>query len=359
MTTLLVRKTSHAFLLLLLCLHFIAFVANAEAQWQRRRQRNRRQRLPYAMTEEPSDGYDDDDAESNDVTPYQQRSSYRRSNARRRQFDVDDANYQQLNNRQLTTSGSQQLTRRQLRKEQQRLPKQARGQMRSGEMQMDGNKCHIWVPTEVVDKYPYAQRIQQDQRNQQQKIQVCCAGYAPMRWRGNTICKPVCDNCRNGHCVAPNECECFDNFVANDNGDCVFTCPLGCLNGRCFLDGTCQCDPGYKLDETRKFCRPICSSGCGMNPRHNCTEPEVCGCAKGYQLTDEGCQPVCDPDCGEGGECREPNECYCAPGYELKEGVCQRECYQKCDNGICYSINRCICNPGFTYHERSTQCVPN
>lgn len=181
---------------------------------------------------------------------------------------------------------------------------------------------------EVVDKYPYALRIQLDQRNQQQKIEVCCPGYAPMRWRGSTICKPVCDNCRNGRCVAPNECECFDSFVANDNGDCVFSCPLGCLNGRCFLDGTCQCDPGFKLDETRKFCRPICSNGCGINPRHNCTEPEVCGCAKGYQLTDDGCIPVCDPDCGEGGECREPNECYCTPGYELKDGVCQRECYQ-------------------------------
>lgn len=180
----------------------------------------------------------------------------------------------------------------------------------------------------MLNKYPYAQRIQLDQRNQQQKLLVCCAGYTAFRWRGNTLCRPLCENCRNGRCIAPNVCECFDNFVSTDNGDCVFSCPLGCLNGRCFLDGTCQCDAGFKLDETRKFCRPICSNGCGMNPRHNCTEPEVCGCAKGYQLTNDGCVPACDPDCGEGGECRESNQCDCRPGYELKDGVCQRECYQ-------------------------------
>ncbi|XP_067625169.1 fibrillin-2 [Eurosta solidaginis] len=330
---------------LLLCLQFIAVFAKAETQ-----QHNRRQRQPYIVADRADDA-------SNEVNPHQ-RSSYRRGDARHSQLNVEDENYH-YNKRLLTTSDTQQLTRRQLRKKQQQLQKQARGQARSDEMQADGNKCQIWVPIEVVDKYPYAQRIQLDQRNKQQKIQICCAGYAPMRWRGNTICNPVCENCRNGRCIAPNECECFNNFAANDNGDCVFTCPLGCLNGRCFLDGTCQCHPGFKLDETRKFCRPICSRGCGINPRINCTEPEVCSCAKGYQLTDEGCQPTCDPDCGEGGECRELNECYCAPGYKLKDGVCQRECYQKCDNGICYSTNRCICKHGFTYHERSTQCVPN
>ncbi|XP_053959571.1 epidermal growth factor-like protein [Anastrepha ludens] len=335
MTTNLALKPFTFCVLLLLYLHFVVIIVKAEPQ------QHRRQRQSYAVAD-AVDPADIDD-ESNEVPP-NQRFSQRRRNGR--QPHVDDANYQ-FNNRQLATSGSLQLTPRQHRKQQQQQQKQ------------DGNKCSIWVPAELVQKYPYAERIQLDQRNQQQKIEVCCTGYTPMRWRGNTICRPVCENCRNGRCVAPNECECFENFTATDNGDCVFTCPVSCLNGRCFLDGTCQCDPGFKLDETRKFCRPICSSGCGMNPRHNCTEPEVCGCAKGYQLTDDGCQPVCEPGCGEGGECREPNECDCAPGYELKDGVCQRECYQKCDNGICYSNNRCICNPGYTYHERSTQCVPN
>ncbi|KAH8400636.1 hypothetical protein KR222_009187 [Zaprionus bogoriensis] len=218
------------------------------------------------------------------------------------------------------------------------------------------HKCRIWVPPEVVDKYPDRNFIQTDVANKLSSIEICCTGYRTLRLKGVTLCLPIC-GCANGGCRVPGECDCYEGFVKSDNGDCVFACPLGCLNGRCFLDGSCQCDPGYTLDETRRFCRPICSGGCGSNPRHNCSEPEVCSCAKGYQLTDNGCQPSCDPDCGVGGICQENNECNCGPGYTLKDGVCQADCYQKCDNGICVSRNRCICDPGYTYHEQSTMCV--
>ncbi|KAM8715226.1 hypothetical protein ACLKA7_002298 [Drosophila subpalustris] len=219
------------------------------------------------------------------------------------------------------------------------------------------HKCRIWVPPEVMSKYPLANFIQNDVTNKLSYIEICCTGYTPTRLRGVTVCRPIC-GCQNGVCRVPGECDCYEGFVKNDNGDCVFACPLGCLNGRCFLDGSCQCDPGYTLDETRRFCRPICSSGCDNNPTHNCTEPEVCSCAKGYQLKSVGCRPVCDPDCGIGGICRENNECDCGPGYMLKDGICQTDCYQKCNNGVCVSRNRCICDPGFTYHEQSTICVP-
>ncbi|EDW11894.1 tenascin [Drosophila mojavensis] len=221
----------------------------------------------------------------------------------------------------------------------------------------DQHKCRIWVPSEAVSKYPLASLIQTDVANKLTSIEVCCTGYTPTRLMGVTVCRPIC-SCQNGGCRVPGECDCYEGFVRNDNGDCVFACPIGCQNGRCYLDGSCQCDMGYMLDETRRFCRPICSTGCGNNPRHNCTEPEVCSCAKGYQLTNEGCQPVCDPDCGIGGICRDNNECDCGPGYTLKDGVCQSDCYQKCYNGVCVSRNRCICDPGFTYHEQSTMCVP-
>uniref|UniRef100_A0A1A9VXB7 EGF-like domain-containing protein n=1 Tax=Glossina austeni TaxID=7395 RepID=A0A1A9VXB7_GLOAU len=220
------------------------------------------------------------------------------------------------------------------------------------------HKCRIHIPNEAISKYPWANIVQSDKANQLILIEICCAGYGPIRWRGNTLCRPLCENCRNGLCVQPGVCQCYDEFVRNENGDCVFACPLGCLNGRCYLDGSCQCDPGYKLDETRKYCRPICSGGCGTNALHNCTEPEVCNCIKGYKLSDNDCQPVCQPECGIGGICRKPNVCDCLPGYTLKDGICQAVCYQKCENGICYSRNRCICKPGYTYHERSTQCIP-
>ncbi|XP_043861576.1 tenascin isoform X2 [Drosophila santomea] len=210
---------------------------------------------------------------------------------------------------------------------------------------------------DTVEKYQYPSVIQTDQANRLSLIEVCCTGYSASRLMGVTVCRAQC-GCQNGSCKIPGECECYDGFVRNDNGDCVFACPLGCQNGQCYLDGSCQCDPGYKLDETRRFCRPICSSGCGSSPRHNCTEPEVCGCSKGYQLTDDGCQPVCEPDCGIGGLCKDNNLCDCAPGYNLRDGVCQADCYQKCNNGVCVSRNRCICDPGYAYHEQSTMCVP-
>lgn len=179
-----------------------------------------------------------------------------------------------------------------------------------------------------MDKYPDAERKQENKHAGSVYIEVCCKGYTAMRWRGKTLCRPVCDNCQNGRCIAPNVCECYDEYVANDNGDCVFTCPMGCLNGRCYLDGSCECDPGYKLDESRKFCRPICSKGCGTSGLHNCTEPEVCGCIKGYFLTDNDCQPVCQPECGIEGTCVGPNKCECTKGFKLKDGVCQADCYQ-------------------------------
>lgn len=181
---------------------------------------------------------------------------------------------------------------------------------------------------DALDKYPDAEKKQVNKITGSVYIEICCKGYAAMRWRGKTLCRPVCDNCQNGRCIAPDVCECYDEYVANDNGDCVFTCPLGCLNGRCYLDGSCECDPGYKLDASHKFCRPICSKGCGSNILHNCTEPEVCGCVKGYILTDNDCQPVCQYDCGSGGICRQPDTCECNPGFDLKDGVCQADCYQ-------------------------------
>lgn len=162
-------------------------------------------------------------------------------------------------------------------------------------------------------------------------VKVCCPGYGLLRWRGERLCIPVCENCRNGQCVAPNVCECYDEFVRNDSDDCVFACPVGCLNGRCYLDGSCECDPGYKLDETRQYCRPICSKGCGIDPRHNCTAPEVCGCIKGFTLTADGCTPVCEPECGPGGKCQVEGltrKCVCNQGYRWQDGVCQSDCYQ-------------------------------
>lgn len=137
MTTVFTSKQFSLCCFVLLCLHFIVIVSNAESQQHHHRQ----QRQPYGG--DTVDSQDADDA-TNDVSPYQ-RSSYRGRDTARRQFNENDVNYQ-FGNRQLATSGAEQLSRRQLRKQQQRLEKLARNQVPSIEMTSEGNKCHIWVP---------------------------------------------------------------------------------------------------------------------------------------------------------------------------------------------------------------------
>lgn len=147
--------------------------------------------------------------------------------------------------------------------------------------------------SEELKEYKWPAIIQALEDKDSYHIEICCPDYGPIRYMGNTLCRPFCESCRNGDCIAPGKCRCFDGFVLTDNDECVFTCPISCLNGRCnLLMGTCLCNKGYELNETGQFCRPICRSGCGANPLHNCTAPDVCGCVKGYSLTDNDCQPI-------------------------------------------------------------------
>lgn len=164
-------------------------------------------------------------------------------------------------------------------------------------------------------------------------IEVCCKGYKryPYDW---SRCVPDCrDKCqRNGFCMDGGVCQCFDEFVLNHRNDCISTCPLGCANGRCFLNGTCLCNYGYQLDPTKKYCEPFCYFGCGLN--EFCAEPHKCECLEGYAKSREpdgiiGCQPVCIPDCGYG-HCVGPNQCECFLGYVKRENrsVCEGNCYK-------------------------------
>ena len=106
------------------------------------------------------------------------------------------------------------------------------------------------------------------------------------------------------------------------------TCPIGCQYGRCYLNGTCECQPGYILDpDTRKFCRPNCQNGCGT--KQLCVSPGKCQCRDGYHSTNElGCQPICIPDCGYG-KCVGLNQCECFAGFMKRphRNVCEAECY--------------------------------
>ncbi|XP_073821262.1 uncharacterized protein [Musca autumnalis] len=155
------------------------------------------------------------------------------------------------------------------------------------------HKCYKWIRSEDIKRYEWPAVIQKNPADNTVLIEICCPHFGPVRVMGNTLCKPYCQSCQNGKCIAPEVCQCHDGYVLSDNNDCVFACPISCLNGRCnLLTRNCLCNSGYKLDETGQFCRPICRAGCGINPLHNCTAPDVCGCVKGFSLTDNDCQPI-------------------------------------------------------------------
>ncbi|XP_067620181.1 epidermal growth factor-like protein isoform X2 [Eurosta solidaginis] len=197
-----------------------------------------------------------------------------------------------------------------------------------------------------------------------QRIEVCCDGYTRAHFAADQ-CVPdrsavSPNNCRNGFCHAPNQCECFAEFIRNELGACVHTCPIACEHGRCYLNGTCQCDPGYTLDlETSKFCRPNCRQSCGTH--QECMAPGKCDCVEGYKMTqDMACQPICTPDCGHG-KCIGPNKCQCFQGYIKRpmRNVCEAECYISCENGFCESRNNCQCRVGYKYDADTTSCLPD
>ncbi|KAH8409966.1 hypothetical protein KR009_003241 [Drosophila setifemur] len=195
-------------------------------------------------------------------------------------------------------------------------------------------------------------------------IEVCCKGWRRYEYDWSR-CVPDCgERCQeNGFCLAGGICQCFDDFVLNYRNNCVATCPLGCLHGRCFLNGTCLCDKGYELDGSRRFCQPQCNATCGHN--EVCLEPGKCECAEGYarglrESSALGCQPICIPDCGYG-HCVGPNQCECFPGYRKRDNgsSCESTCYKRCENGFCANMTTCVCQNGYRYDVNTTSCLPD
>ncbi|XP_075150071.1 uncharacterized protein LOC142224169 [Haematobia irritans] len=221
----------------------------------------------------------------------------------------------------------------------------------------------VYVRTDKIDNYNkiMVERITWDASQKVSAIKICCPGYSIKEYNGKKHCRPRCVNCGKGECVAPETCECYNNYVPNDEGVCIETCPLSCGHGRCNLANECKCYCGYHLDETKEYCNPICDEDCGKDPRHKCLTPGVCGCVHGFKMTDDGfCKPDCNPPCGSGGECQAIGmsaKCACYPGYKLRNGVCETDCYQTCANGICYNRHTCHCFADFIYDETTRNCV--
>ena len=65
---------------------------------------------------------------------------------------------------------------------------------------------------------------------------------------------PICENCQNGVCLAPNKCICE---IGWDGPSCDICIPLpGCVHGDCKDKAlTCDCEPNWQgaYCDARKF----------------------------------------------------------------------------------------------------------
>jgi len=82
----------------------------------------------------------------------------------------------------------------------------------------------------------------------------------------------------------------------------------------------------------------------------NCTAPNVCSCAAGWQ--GGSCdQAICDTPCSAHGNCTAPNTCTCASGWSGPN--CDSPvCSYGCVHGTCQGPDDCVCQP----HWRGNNC---
>ncbi|XP_043287024.1 uncharacterized protein [Venturia canescens] len=109
----------------------------------------------------------------------------------------------------------------------------------------------------------------------QRKSMKCCEGYEVKKSTGESVdtqnsdfgvCKPHCDICEYGNCIAPNICMC----EPGRRGDgCASECPSGTWGEKCSqacncqpvhicnpIDGKCHCPPGWQGSSCNEKCPP-------------------------------------------------------------------------------------------------------
>ncbi|EFN73275.1 Tenascin-X [Camponotus floridanus] len=290
---------------------------------------------------------------------------------------------------------------------------------------------------------------------------TCFDGYrnAETGW-----CEPFCSTCNNGTCVAPEVCECDDGFIFEDSGirsegnlssfsedelgnasRCVPRCE-NCDNGDCVAPNECQCHVGFV--KIKDICEHACQGGCGSHGEciderrvcecnygwtgPHCDEPTLCisilddednrtesltvteeqnntikhvlvnnpecpecinkinnetlcfkmytnateektqiGCLmnQGYRASndtndEEMCVPVCTNGCING-TCIEPDICSCNKDYWLDSDgfTCRPVCDEECEsnNGYCNEPHVCSCLRGYKKtgnNFTSSMCEP-
>ncbi|XP_017853937.1 tenascin [Drosophila busckii] len=171
---------------------------------------------------------------------------------------------------------------------------------------------------------------------------VCAEGYARGLRESNVMgCQPMCvPDCGYGHCVAPNQCECFPGYQKRLNRtSCEANSYLRCENGFCANRTHCVCQNGYRFDLNTTSCLPDCGYDCDNGV---CISPGNCRCFNGYERKRQRCEAICERGCGFYGTCIAPNVCGCARVQGPESS------YQNCELGYCNGEGHCRCLEGKT-----------
>lgn len=179
-------------------------------------------------------------------------------------------------------------------------------------------------------------------------------------------CEPICHNCINGDCLAPGVCECYADYEKNEDGICVPVCNPECINGVCQAPNECVCYENFRkylnhyecleqqVLKDRQKCQRSCVNG-------GCSDNGTCICNYGYEMYSGKCSKICNKNCGAG-KCLE-NQCVCPQGYRLENSTCAPICAfeddHDCINADCVAPQICRCHEGFKFLDnRNCTCVP-
>ena len=188
---------------------------------------------------------------------------------------------------------------------------------------------------------------------------VCEAGYT----RSGLLCSPICTDCYEGICVAPETCHCNLDFAGTTCDQCnqsfaqsKYHCDA---NARCTYNTTisdfgCVCGAGYK--GSGLSCSPICTN-CYEGI---CVAPEACQCDYGASGT--SCNQ-CDTTvsmCSSDGICGKSNMTTILNFIELVDAIINST-YNVTKTPVpVFEVKNgsyfCACKPGFI--GNGLQCVP-
>ncbi|XP_073077275.1 platelet endothelial aggregation receptor 1 isoform X3 [Manis javanica] len=183
----------------------------------------------------------------------------------------------------------------------------------------------------VVYKTVYRQVVKMAHRRRLQ----CCRGF----YESSGACVPLCaQECVHGRCVAPNQCQCVQDWRGDD---CSSACAPGVWGPQC--DKPCSCGNSSSCDPKSG----ACSCPSGLQPPH-CLQP----CSPGHYgpACQFRCQchgAPCDPQTGA---------CFCTP--ERTGPSCEVSCLQGSVGFSCPSTYPCHNGGVFQARQGSCSCPP-